>query len=243
MILTRKCRFKPLFKKIAKIKENVYNSRKILKFKKQKWKFFILKYSHQLLVYKKFKPKDQYQYLVSKYSGKNISYKKKYKSTILVVQRFSTLFGNLTKKSLKIRIQNLLQKKRLIKSLSDLHLLFLQNFEKRLDFILYRAKFSQSLRSAGQLILQGKVLVNSKPIKKKSYILASGDLIKIRSKTISLIENNLKSSQIWPLPPKYLIINYKIMQIIVLDIKIVDLANNFSSNLNLEKLLRNYTYY
>jgi small subunit ribosomal protein S4 len=60
-----------------------------------------------------------------------------------------------------------------------INLLFLEIFEKRLDVILYRSKFSPTLKNARQLIFHGIVSVNNKTIKIKSFKLKPGDLIKI----------------------------------------------------------------
>ena len=70
MIFKNKNRFKPLYKQFIKLKENVQNREKLLKFKKQKWEKLIQTYKKKLKQYKKFKPKDQNCYLVSKYPNK-----------------------------------------------------------------------------------------------------------------------------------------------------------------------------
>jgi hypothetical protein len=52
MILKKKNRFKPIFKQFIKLRENIQNRQKILKFKKKKWKFFKF-YINKLKNYKK----------------------------------------------------------------------------------------------------------------------------------------------------------------------------------------------
>jgi ribosomal 50S subunit-recycling heat shock protein len=53
------------------------------------------------------------------------------------------------------------------------------------------------------------VKVNNKIVTKNSYILKPGDLISIDQKLHKLILNNVYNSHFWPIPPKYLDINYK----------------------------------
>lgn len=74
--------------------------------------------------------------------------------------------------------------------------LFLEFFECRLDTVLYRSKFAFSVRNARQLILHGKILVNNKLIKTKSYVLKPGDIITIPFMNFKLIKTNIKRSVI-----------------------------------------------
>ena len=91
------------------------------------------------------------------------------------------------------------------------------------------------------MILHGKVLVNNKQIKNKGYITKSGDIISLNQKCLKLFETNAIKSLKWPIPPKHLIINYKTMQVLFLgNIKHTTLANAFSLNLRLQKILANY---
>ena len=124
----------------------------------------------------------------------------------------------------------------IVGKLKNLKLLFLEFFERRLDTILYRSKFSPSIRNARQLISHGIISVNNKPVRIKSYELKTGDLITVNPKYSNLIKVNLKKSEIWPIPPKYLTINYKTMQIVLNDMK----HTNFSLKFDLEKLIANY---
>jgi len=232
MIFGNKNRFRPLYKQFIGLKENVQNRTKLLQFKKQKWEKLIQNYKRKLKWYKKFKPKDQTQYLVSRYPSRGFSYKKRYKNTLQETKKFKLLYGGLSKKHIKKSVKAALNKKSL-----KINPLFLEIFESRLDTILYRSKFSPSVRNARQLILHGKVLVNNKPIRIKSYLLKAGDLITIDYKYSKLIEINTEQSDIWPIPPKHLTINYKTLQIIFGTFKNTNLSLNFSYHLNLEKIL------
>lgn len=234
MIEVRKNRFKPLYKQFINLYENVQNRKKILQFKKQKWKKLVSYIKHKSKKYKKYKPYNQTQYIITKYPTKWNSYKKNHKKILQTYKKFKLLYGNLNEnkmKNLKIKVFK-------IKNKNNLNLFFLELFEKRLDVILYRAKFSTSIRNAKQLISHGKIFVNYKKINSQSYSLKSGDIISIDYKFKLLIEQNIANSEIWPIPPKHLIINYKILQIIVGNLdNNSTFASQFNYNLNLEKVL------
>lgn len=235
MIFTKKSRFKPLYKKFIKLRENVQNRKKVLKFRKQKWDQFIKFYKRKLKWYKKFRPQNQNRYLVSKYPNRYTSYTNRYKNTLQSYKAFSFLYGNLKKRSVKNKIYTIKNKK-----IKDINSKFLELFERRLDVVLYRAKFCHSLRSAQQFIVHGKILVNSKPVKSKFYTLKTGDLISIDLKFLKLVESNIWQSSTWPIPPKHLLINYKTMQIVFCNIEHTNLSTIFPFYLNLEKILVNF---
>jgi small subunit ribosomal protein S4 len=236
MILKRKHRFKPLYKQFLKLRENVQNRHKLLKFKKQKWEKLIQNYKRKLKQYKKFKPQDQNQYLVSKYPSRNTSYQKRYRNTLHATKRLALYYGGLSRKFIKSQVEIAYQKR----GIKNINQLFLELFESRLDTVLYRAKFSPSIRNARQLIVHGKISINNRPVKSKFYSLKPGDLITINPKYAHLIESNIRQALIWPIPPKHLFINYKTMQVIFGDIKNTNLSTNFPFNLNLEKVLVSY---
>jgi ribosomal protein S4 len=236
MIKKHKNKFKPFYKKVLKLRENIQNQKKVLKFRKQKWNKFIEFYKRKLKWYKRFKLQNQKRYVVSKYPNRYTSYKNRYKNTLQAYKIFNLFYGSLSKKVLKDKIFFLKKK-----YINNINIKFIELFEKRLDVTLFRAKFSHSIRSAQQLIVHGKVLVNNKIVKSKSYVLKTGDLITINSGLKKLIEINIGQSNTWPLPPKHLIINYKTMQIIFGNIKYTNLSNLSQIYFNLEKVLINFS--
>ena len=90
------------------------------------------------------------------------------------------------------------------------------------------------------MISHGKIFVNKKIVKTRSYLIKQGDIISIDSNEYINIEINILKSSVWPIPPKYLLINYKIMQIIMGDIKGINLSHNYRFNLNIEKVIENF---
>jgi ribosomal protein S4 len=236
MIFKKRSQFKPLYKQFINLRENVQDRKKLLQFKKQKWSQLINNSKRKLKRYRKFKPKDQTQYIVSRYPNRGTSYKtSRYRNTLQTYKKFKLFYGGFTRKKIKFFVKKTLEKKG-----GDKNLLFLKFFESRLDTILYRAKFSTSIRNARQLIVHGKVLVNNNRVKSQSYVLKSGDLISIYFKHRQLIEKNIACSNTWPIPPKHLIINYKTLQIIFGTMDKVNVSTSYHFNLNLEKLLVDY---
>ena len=236
MLLTKKNNYKPLYKKFLKLKENIQNRKKILTFKKQKWKFFIQNYKKKLKYYNKYKLKNQANYTVLKFANKKTSYSKRYLYNLQVSILFKLFYGGIKQKSLKKNIKTIKKHKKKYNNLIKLNLLLLKIFEKRLDTILYRAKFTSSIRNSRQLISHNKIFVNNELVKSKSAILKFGDLITVDSKYHNLIRKNIQNLNTWPIPPKNLIINYKTLQIIFLNFKNTNFKTNFNYNLNLEKI-------
>jgi small subunit ribosomal protein S4 len=90
------------------------------------------------------------------------------------IKKLKIFYGNILKKYIKNSINLSISSKN-----KKINLVFLKIFEKRLDVVLYRAKFSPNIKNARQLIFHGIILVNYKTVKIKSFKLKSGDLIKI----------------------------------------------------------------
>jgi small subunit ribosomal protein S4 len=239
MTLLKKNRFKPFYKQLVNLRENVQNRNKLLKFKRKKWEKLIRFYKRRHFKRYKFKAKDQTLYRVSKYPNTYFSYKKRYKRTLQTYKKFKIFYGHLSKKFIKAQIKKIIKSKSNKNLDTNINLLFLELFEYRLDTVLYRSKFSNSLRNARQLIVHNKILVNKKSIKSPAYLLKNGDFISIKPSAQKLIRKNFLEASIWPIPPKYLTLNYKTTEIIFHP----DLTNysvSFSFNLFLEKLLLNY---
>ena len=225
-------RYKPLYKQFIKLRTNIQGRHKVFKFKKQKWKQFLYFAGQKLKRYKKFKPQDQTRYFVSFFPSRGASYQKRYRNNQNNVKNLKVFYGGLLRKQLRNLIQKSLNKRSI-----DFNLTFLKIIEKRLDVTLTKAKFAHSVRSARQLINHKKVYVNGKIVKSKSYLVQPGDLISINKRCKKLIEHNVQLTSRWPIPPKYLTINYKIMQIMVGSMEHLNVSSNFSYYFNLEKIL------
>lgn len=225
-MIIKKNQYKPLYKQFIKLKENIQVRAKVLNFKKKKWNSFIKNYIKKLKWYNKFKIKDQNQYLVNKYSNYKLSYQKRHKYKLLNLKKFKLFYGGLLKKYIKKLFKHVLKKK-----YRKIDFLFFTFVECRLDTVLYRSKFSQSLRNSRQLIGHNKIFVNHKLKKTKSYKLKSGDLISVNLKYQKLLKKDIKQLQIWPIPLKNLILNYSIFQIIFINFENNMFLSNFFYNL------------
>ena len=67
--------------------------------------------------------------------------------------------------------------------------------ERRLDTVIYRAKFAPTVFSARQLINHGHFRVNKKKVNISSYLVKEEDLIEVKdkSKSLTIIESSLAS--------------------------------------------------
>ena len=106
---------------------------------------------------------------------------------------------------------------------------------------MYRSKFATTVKSARQLILHGKVYVNHIQNKSKAHPLKNGDFVNVNLKCLDTYETHIVNSVKWTVPPKHLLINYRTLQILFLgNIELTNMANAFTFNLRLQKVLCNY---
>ena len=235
-------RYKPFYKQFLRLRQNVQNRAKLFKFKKQKWQRFQKYSKNQLGFYKRFKVKDQFQSLASKFASRGNSFQRKFRNNLHQRKLLSLFYGGLSKKYLKKSILRALNIKNYQNSSSaDFRHNALKFFESRLDTVLYRASFSLSIKEASQLILHGHVLVNGKIVKTKSYILQTNDLIEIapKSKSRLFVKKSLDRSNYWPVPPKHLLVNYRTLQIIFVYSEDSNLIPVFNHYLNLNSVINN----
>lgn len=250
MFLKKNNRIKILYKQFVKLRDNVHNRTKILKFKKKKWENLLQFYKKKLKWYKKFKAKDHFKYLITKYANKGTARKKQHRNSLTHSRVFRLFYGNTTKKLFKKQLKLIKTKKNKNFDLNYFHLL--NYFETRLDTTLFRAKFSKSLRNSRQLITHGAIYVNNKKVTSSGYLLKESDIISVNKKYFITIENNLKyclrknlkleikTNTLWPLPPKNLLINYATLEIIFGSTDLLSFSHHFSFRLNLEKIINNY---
>ena len=237
-----KKRHKPLYKKFIPLRSNVQYRKRLLflKFKKQKWQqliFFLQRM--QTRRKKNFRLYDLNKYHLPKFFN---SFKRKHKLNLQNKKKISLFYGNLLNNYLKKQSNITLKKrKKNLKQLINKNNFLIKLLEQRLDTILYRAHFATSMKNAQQLILHRHIKINNKTITNNSYIVKKGDLITVNEKIHSLIYKNICNSHIWPLPPKYLNINYKTFEIIISEsIKFNNFANFFPFWPNIYLLIQFY---
>lgn len=243
MLLKRKHRFKPFYKQITKLYNYFHNPNKILKFKKQKWIKTQKNIEYKNKFYQIRKLYGQLNYEVSKYPNRWASYQKGgYRNLLLSCKKIKLFYGKLNQKKIKKLIHKTYSIHHHNHNIDQpLKLTFIKLMESRLDFILYRAKFVNSVRTARQLIRHKKVLVNFTKITYPDFLLKSGDIVSVIPEMNNVIARNIVCSLIkWPLPPKHLIINYNTLQIMLINLKNENVSAYFNINLKLEKLLLDF---
>lgn len=244
--MNQKKRYKPFYKKILRLRENIQDRPKVFKFNKQKWKRFQQAARKQLKFYKRYRIKDQFQLFVPKFVSRGNSFQKRFRNTLRERKIFSFFYGILKKKYLKTHLTNSILKSKQNKlRFNTYKQRTLEFFESRLDTIIYRSKFSLSMKSAGQLILHGHILINGDIVRTKSYQVKNNDLIEVYPtlKSRDLIKKSIDRSNFWPVPPKHLIINYKTFQIIFISHERYTMVPIFNHYLNITSLLSNIKKY
>lgn len=122
--------------------------------------------------------------------------------------------------------------------------------ESRLDSGLVQSYFSSSLKNSIKMINNKYIMVNKKVITDTSYLLKPGDLISINPKYYHVVSKKFKRlknlsfwsnySWFWCIPPSYLTIRYKTMQIIFGDNQYLNFSYHFPFLLDTNAILKIY---
>lgn len=230
----------------------------IPKFKKEKWSNFLnfiirknaMKKTSKFFTRKtgtfftKLKPYSFNFYSTSKFASPGNSFKKKFKNNLLAKKTFNYFYGGgLLKKYLKNRMTEIYRSKKHRNPMKTC----IEFFESRLDSVIYRSKFSYSMKNARQLIAHKHIKVNNQIEKNKSYILKQGDLISINTKSIEIVKKNLNKqfkerpdSILWPMSGNYLNINYNTLEIVFGDIKNFDFSTSFTFKLDTNSIITSH---
>ena len=241
----KKQRNKPFYKQFLTIRRNIQNRIKIFKFKKQKWKSLQKVSLRQLKFFKRYRIKDQFSIISIKFASRGNSYQKKFRNNLRNRKSFNLFYGGLKKNYLKKHINKIKKKPNKKLKFQNYNQNIIKFFESRLDTILYRAKFSFSIKNARQLILHGHILVNKRTVKICSYIVKYNDIIEVakNSKSRLLVKQYLDWSNFWPIPPSYLPINYNTLQIIIGISNKLQFRPEFSHFLNINSIISNINKY
>ena len=95
-------------------------------------------------------------------------------------QKLKAYYGNINER----QFRNIYKKASMLKGDTSENLIGL--LERRLDAIIYRAKFATTIFSSRQLINHGHVKVNGKKVNISSYVVKEDDTIEIRDKSKQL---------------------------------------------------------
>ena len=106
-------------------------------------------------------------------------------------QKLKAYYGNINER----QFRNIYKKAVMLKGDTSENLIGL--LERRLDAVIYRAKFATTVFSARQMINHGHIRVNKKRVNISSYLVKDTDLIEIRekSKKLTFIDGSLQSKE------------------------------------------------
>ena len=106
-------------------------------------------------------------------------------------QKLKKYYGDITEKQF-IKIYQEASRKR-----GDTSQILIELLERRLDAVIYRAKFAPTVFAARQMINHGHIKVNKKRVNIASYVVKNTDLIEIRekSKKLTVIDGSLQSKE------------------------------------------------
>ena len=241
MVNSKKSRFKPRFKKLANSKIVIHNKRKILRFQKQKWdrqktQYLRLNTARKRNCYYKFY--DQRAYNVPRFMNR---FTNTYKQNLRSRRRFKLFYGDLSKHYVKNIMKKSILGRNGNRNRFDISRSLIGGLESRLDVILLKSHFVSSLRGARQFISHGHVMVNGSAVKVSSSPVSIGDKIEFSQGIHPLIEYKLGNSTLWPMPPKYLQVSYKIFQIIMLeDVSLSNFASSLPAKFDINVILNPY---
>lgn len=209
--------FKPFYKSLSNLNNITIYDYKLLKFRRKKWMKVLLQLKQQLITNKFKLITDQNKMLLNFYSTKFNSYSNNYKFYFAFFRHIKHIYLKL--KPFKLNYLTTL----------------LNHVEQRIDVVLIRSKFCLTLRTAKKLIINGCVYVNKIKIIIKSYVLSSGNFVKIMLDTDKFKHYLIKSFK-WHVPVSNLIINYSTKELVI--VNLFKLLNNvilyFPYSLNLK---------
>ena len=106
-------------------------------------------------------------------------------------QKLKAYYGNMNER----QFRNIYKKANMLKGDTSENLIGL--LERRLDAVIYRAKFATTIFSARQLINHGHVKVNGKKVNIASYAVKEEDTVEIRdkSKQLAIVDITLESKE------------------------------------------------
>ena len=106
-------------------------------------------------------------------------------------QKLKTYYGNINERQFRNIYRKALAKK------GDTTENLIALLESRLDTVIYRAKFAQTVFSARQLINHGHIRVNKKKVNIASYVVKSTDTIEVRdkSKKLTTIDGSIQNKE------------------------------------------------
>jgi ribosomal protein S4 len=163
-------RQKSRYKIYYQTRDNIYGTSNLKKFNKKKWSFL---------------KKNQTTAKRSTIFLSNF-----FKDLLHSRQKLKHFYGNL-KEYQFLNLYKLALKEKKKNYKKSFIPIFLQLLESRLDIVIYRLHYTSSIYGAQQIIKQGKILVNNKPIVTPSFCLKYADYISVNPTYKSKIKKNI----------------------------------------------------
>ncbi len=106
-------------------------------------------------------------------------------------QKLKAYYGNINERQFRNIYRKALSKK------GDTTENLIALLERRLDTVIYRAKFSPTVFAARQLINHGHIRVNKKKVNISSYLVKDTDVVEVRekSKKLNVIDGSIQSKE------------------------------------------------
>ena len=114
-----------------------------------------------------------------------------YGTQLQAKQKLKSYYGNINERQFRNVYRKAIMKK------GDTAENLIGLLERRLDSVIYRAKFATTVFSARQMINHGHITINKKRVNISSYLVKETDLIEIRekSKKLTVIDGSLQSKE------------------------------------------------
>lgn len=243
-LFPKKKRNTPLYKKLIKLRENIQDRKKLLNFKKKKWKPLIthvlrLKFRRRKKTLRRF---DMNKFVIQRYYN---WYKNRYKNNNVLKQKFKLFYGSLSERRLKKMATKAVRKIRKNNNPMTRNQHFLKFFDKRLDSVLYKTNFTYSIKYARQLIRSKKITINGETQNDYSYILKTGDIVGVKKCIEKSTFLNISSCYNFTILPRYLYINYRTLKILYMGFgpkqqHIYDLFSDYKFWLDVNRMISIY---
>lgn len=251
--IKKKKRFKPLYKKFHHIFENVQFRKKLFKLKKKKW-FKLINFTKKQMYYRKFN-------IIKKSSDPAISvrfppiplFKKNHNFLLKSAKKLNLYYGGRFKKKYFQKLVKHIQKVKLPRFGTHKNYiekdtyLFIEHMEKRLESVIRRAFFFDSIIRIRKMIKYGHVTVNKQIIKNEAALIKEFDLIEVSHNFKTEIKKHIRTTQNFLLPTPTqtnLLVNYKTFQIYYIGRKInlKEYLTLYPIQININKLIGYYKH-
>lgn len=222
------------YNKVLKARRNLTDNKNVFQFKNKKWQRFVFFAKKKLKFFKRYKLSDPLKIRVIKFASQGNSFKKSFRNYLSRAVALKLVYGDFKKKKFK----NYFVSRN--KGPDSSHLAF-HKLETSLTAVLYRSKFSCSIKQAKQMVLHGHVFVNDGKETNCYSQVGSKDIISLSNnpKIREMVKINLLQTRFWPLPNANFKINYSTLEIINIASEKNNKSFSLNSHLSVDRLRNN----